>query len=151
MSDAVNSARLIRIMKKIPLFAGLQGEEYQQLLRICRVRRINETTRLFAKGDGGHSMFVILSGAVSIIDEEGRELHHLGPGEVMGEVAMVNQLRRSAGAEATEGSVLLELDHGGLESLLGRAPRAAYLVMRNIAEVLAERLVKANEAWVRYR
>jgi CRP-like cAMP-binding protein len=136
---------LIRILKKIPFFAGLQDFEYKALLNICRILPQVAGTALFYAGEPGHQMFLILSGKIEIRTPKGMINCVLGPGEVIGEVALVMTLaKRSANAVVMEESVLLAISREDVEALLSRAPRVSYLIMRNVAEVLAERMIANN-------
>ncbi len=68
----------------------------------------------------------------------------LKPGELVGEIALVCRVNRTATAVATQASALLKLSRAELDLLLGRAPRASYVIMRNIAETLGARLMGAD-------
>lgn len=136
---------LIRILKKIPFFSGLQDFEYEALLNICRIMPQVAGSILFRSGDSGHQMYLILSGQVEIRTPKGRINLALGPGDIIGEVALVMSLpKRSADAILIEDSVLLAISREDVEKLLARAPRVSYLIMRNIAQVLAERMIANN-------
>ena len=140
-----SSGRLVTILGKIPLFAGLSGEEYQLLLRVCRVDRYRAGEPVFAQGDVGLEMYVVLAGTVEIVGEEAATLPTMMPGDRFGEIALVSQVRRTAGARAGSDAVLLRIARQDIESLVGKAPRISYWVMRHTAEVLAERLIATNQ------
>jgi CRP/FNR family cyclic AMP-dependent transcriptional regulator len=148
--ESVSIGRLVTILGKIPLFAGLGREEYQRLLRVCRVTRHRAGDQIFAQGDVGAEMFVVLSGTVEVFSEEAGALTTMSSGAVLGEIALVNRVRRTAGARATSDAALLRIARHDLDSLVGTAPRISYLVMRHTAEVLAERLVDATRSTGRY-
>ena len=136
---------LIRILKKIPFFAGLQDIEYEALLNICRIMPQVAGATLFNAGDSGHLMYMVLSGQVEIRTPKGRVNCAIGPGEIIGEVALVMDMpRRSADAIVMQESVFLMISREDVEALLSKAPRVSYLIMRNIAQVLAERMIANN-------
>lgn len=140
------AGRLVAILGKIPLFAGLSGEEYQLLLRVCRVNQYPAGELVFAQGDVGLEMYVVLAGTVEIFSDGTDTLHTMSPGDLFGEIALVsNRVRRTAGARARTDAVLLRIARQDIESLVGKAPRISYLVMRHTAEVLAERLIATNQ------
>lgn len=139
------TARLVNILSKVPLFAGLSAEEYQILLRICRVVQYREGEPIFDQGDIGTEMFVVLAGKVEIVSQEAGPLYTMEPGELFGEIALVSQARRTAGAKAGSDTALLCIARHDIDSLVGKAPRISYLVMRHTAEVLAERLIATNQ------
>ncbi len=144
LDHATNTARIITILKKIPVFTGLTDEEYELLINVCRVVRCAGGEMLFEEGAAGHDLFVLLAGSVEIATSKAGTIHTLKPGELVGEIAMVCRVHRTATAIATQESVLLKLSRDELDLLLGRAPRASYVIMKNIAETLGERLMGAD-------
>ena len=144
LEHATTTARIITILKKIPVFAGLTDEEYELLINVCRVVQCAEGEVLFEEGAAGHDMFVLLAGSVEITTSKAGPIHTLTPGELVGEIAVVCRVHRTATSVATQESVLLKLSRDELDLLLGRAPRASYVIMKNIAETLGERLMGAD-------
>jgi len=88
----------------IPLFAGLAPDALESLAGSMRTRRFRRGEVLFHLGDPGDALFVIVSGEVkiSLPSETGDEaiLASLGPGEVFGELALLDGAPRSATATA---------------------------------------------------
>jgi signal transduction histidine kinase len=93
------------------------------------VRRIGPGARVFREGDPGTAAFFIRSGSVDIVSQgpEGEErlLNHLGKGELFGEMALLDQTRRSASAVARGETELLVVTRDEVEVLLQREPRMA--------------------------
>lgn len=138
------TGRLTGILKKIPVFAGLSDPEYEPLLGVCRVCRFDPGTPIFSQGDAGYALYVVLSGAVEVTADQVGRLGTVGPGEMFGEIAVVCRVRRTATVTAADETCLLELGMDDLDRLRGRAPRTAYVILRNTARTLAERLIDAN-------
>lgn len=145
LKAGINRGVIVRILSKIPLVAGLSNEEYEDLAEVCSVSRHQAGTVLFHEDDSGYHMYVVLSGAVVIETKTAGVLGYLGAGEIFGEIAVLRPLRRTATARFGEDTVLLSLTRDDLDLLLARRPRISYLIMRNVAATLAERLVVANE------
>jgi len=108
--------------------------------------------RLFARGDSGRTMFVILDGRVELDFGGDLARKSLGPGEFFGELGLlIGDHVRSAGARALAATEAIELGDGELESLLDRDPRlvAQFLhraitrIVRN-EQVLTHRLRRHN-------
>jgi CRP/FNR family transcriptional regulator, cyclic AMP receptor protein len=136
---------LMRIIKRIPFFAGLQDWEYEMLLTICHVSHHAAGSELFHAGEPGHHMYLLLSGSLEISTPGGQIQLQLKPGEVIGEIAVVTTPpRRSADAIILEDSILIAINREEVEALVSSAPRVSYLIMRNVARVLAERLIANN-------
>jgi CRP/FNR family cyclic AMP-dependent transcriptional regulator len=90
---------------------------------------------VFAEGDPGRTMFVVLEGRISV-EREGRILEEVAPGGIFGEIAILDEGPRSATARATEPSRLCEVDVHRFQFLTQNMPFFAIEVMR----VMADRL-----------
>jgi diguanylate cyclase (GGDEF)-like protein len=119
---------------------------------VGRRRLADQGERLFARGDNGSTMFVILEGRVEL--DFGGDLARkaLGSGEFFGELGLlIGDHVRSAGARTLAATELIELGAGELERLLDRDPRlvAQFLhraitrIVRN-EQVLTHRLRRHN-------
>ena len=111
----------------------------------------------FAKGvficrEGGTdvSMFVVVRGSVEVIKEDGKGsaklLAKLGPGQVIGEMSLVDGLRRSATVRSAEESLVLVLDKTDLDKLYNDSPRVYARFMLSLAKSLAARLRQTTGA-----
>ena len=140
----LSKGRAITILRKIPVFAGLQDSEYAHLIDLCHVGRYEAGEVLFNEGEHGHDMFILLAGRIDITTSRAGLIYTAEPGEIVGEIAVVNGVKRTATAVARETSAVFRVGRGELDLLLARAPRLSYVLMRNIAGMLAGRLVIAN-------
>ena len=138
-------SRIVGILKKIPIFGGLANDEYVALIDVCHVAQHAASEVLFEEGDSGHDMYVLLAGAVDITTQKAGLIYTMKPGEIFGEIAVVSHVHRTATAVATEDSSVLRLSRDELDMLIGKAPRASYVVMKNIAQTLAERLMTSDD------
>src|SRR5688572_12790697 len=100
-------------LSQVPLFAQLPPEALEELSPRLRRRRYDKGATVFYEGDPGMSLCIVQSGRVklALTSTEGRELiiDLLGPGDVFGEMALLDGEPRSADAVATETSELLML------------------------------------------
>jgi CRP-like cAMP-binding protein len=96
---------------------------------------------IFATGDPGREMYVVRSGRVELRIGE-TLLETVGPGGILGELALIDPAPRSATAVAGEGCSLVRVDQGAFEDLVRKVPGLALEVMR----VMARRLRKTNPA-----
>lgn len=99
---------------------------------------------LFREGEAGREMFVVQSGRIDVSKKVGdvaKILASLGPGEFVGEMAILNDKPRSATATCAEASRLLVIDAKTFEAMVrGNAEIAIRMIKK-----LAERLEEANE------
>lgn len=136
---------VIHILQKLPLFAGLEDEEYRQLMSVCHLIELQRSNVLFYADEPGHEIFLLLNGRIEIKAKNSGHLGMIHPGEVVGEMAVVRNTLRSATASAVEDALLIKISQSDLDLLLGKNPRVSYIIMKNIARELAERLATSND------
>jgi predicted RND superfamily exporter protein len=132
--------------KEIGMFRGLSLRQARIFALMSEIRRLPAGGRLFAEGDQGEDMFVILNGElVPWIDRDGRrvEFQRMGRGDVVGETGFFGG-RRTATVDATGDALLIRFDAEDLERLRRRYPRIAAVVYRNLNLVQAERLARTT-------
>lgn len=133
-------------LRASPLFQAMRAEELDEILRFALERRVPRGQTIFQKGDEGSSMMAVLRGRVriSVVSPEGREvvLNIINPGEVFGEIAMLDGKPRSADATAAEATELLVVERRHFLPFL-RANDDLYL---RLLGVLCERLRRTSIA-----
>ncbi len=131
---AGNTAALSRCY----LFQQLELEKLDELLAFSRLQRFAAKDVVFLKGDPGDSLYAIVSGRVGITttSEGGKEifLNILGPGEVFGEIALLDGKERTAGARALDPAELLRVDQADFLPFLERNPKLSIRLMRILCE-----------------
>jgi CRP-like cAMP-binding protein len=113
-------------LKRATMFEAMSGEELEALARLARGRTFADGAVIFRKGDEASGLYVVARGRVKISSgsRDGREvvLNLLGPGEVFGEVALIDGGERTAEAVACEPVRLLVLDRAPVIALLEAKP-----------------------------
>jgi Fe-S-cluster-containing dehydrogenase component len=108
-------ANIAHLLTQVPFLRRVPEEELRPLADQSVVRRCKQGESVVKQGEFGHSMFVLLSGGLSVhaFTEEGVKLH-LGklerPGDFFGEVALLGRGTRSATVVTDEETVLLEIE-----------------------------------------
>ncbi|MFA6985253.1 MAG: DUF1003 domain-containing protein [Arenimonas sp.] len=130
------------LLRSIPLFEGLSEEDLAALGGALERRPFAAGTMIFAQGDSGSSMYIVETGDINIHlpgDASRRiSLKDIARGEYFGELALFDEMPRSASALATTDTVLLELPRDTLEDYLARRPRVALAILRTMSERLRE-------------
>jgi len=142
MEEVETSAELLR---SVPIFADLEAEELERFSRVAVPRSFPAGTRVFHEGDRSDACYIVREGSFRVTREhsDGRAitLATLGPGEVFGELAMLDGDTRSASAEALSDGELLALPANDVRSLLARHPEISV----KLVAALVRRLRAANE------
>jgi CRP-like cAMP-binding protein len=126
------------------LFGGLDQDELRRLAGIARETNLSAGTALFEQGDESDGLFVVASGIVRIYltAEDGREatINLLEEGEVIGEIAILDGLPRSAGAAALTDAKLIFVPTVPFCDLIDNSTKLS----RQIILMLCDRLRAAN-------
>jgi CRP-like cAMP-binding protein len=131
----------------IPLLDDLDGDEKEFLFLAAGHRDVAPGGHVLRKNEAGTSMFLILDGAVEVLDERGghqRVLGTLGAGQLFGEAAFLMNTPRSADVVAIADTQLVVLDIDGFARLSEQHPAVALKVMRNLCRTLCLRLYAHN-------
>jgi CRP-like cAMP-binding protein len=83
------------VLKKVPLFAGLDTRELEQIAATMRERRFAAGDTVTAEGAGGAGFFVVESGEADVT-VEGQQRGSIGPGDYFGEIALLTGSDRTA-------------------------------------------------------
>jgi CRP-like cAMP-binding protein len=131
---------LALLLKANPFFAGLGEEAIEAVAVLCVSRRLDPGETLFLKGDPGDALYAVRRGQIRIATSSasGRRLtlNLLGPGDVFGEVALLDGRPRTADAVAAEPTELYTVHRRDFCDLLERRP----MVATRIIELLCERI-----------
>jgi CRP/FNR family transcriptional regulator len=133
------------LLRSVPLFADLEEDELERFSQVAVPRSIPAGNRVFHEGDSSDACYIVREGKFRVTREhsDGRAitLATLGPGEVFGELAMLDGDTRSASAEALTDGELLALPANDVRSLLARHPDISV----KLVAALVRRLREANE------
>jgi CRP/FNR family transcriptional regulator len=135
----------VELLRSVPLFADLEEGELERFSRVAVARSFPAGTRVFHEGDHSDACYIVRDGSFRVTREhsDGRAitLAALGPGDIFGELAMLDGEVRSASVEALTDGELLALPAGEVRALLARHPE---ITVKLIA-ALVRRLRTANE------
>ena len=134
------------IVRRAPLFTALDDEAAASLMDSMVEVPLARGEQLFAEGDRGDRLYVIVEGKIKLgrTSADGREnlLAILGPGEMFGELSLFDPGPRTAAAISVSDSRLVGLGHDALQPWLLRHPEVA----QQLLKALGKRLRRTNEA-----
>jgi CRP-like cAMP-binding protein len=134
------------VIRKAPLFTALDDEAAASLLANMVSVKIAKGSVLFAEGDVGDHLYVVVEGKLKLgtSSSDGREnlLSILGPGEMFGELSLFDPGPRTSSATAVTDAKLLSLGQEKLLPWLEENPKVSLQLLAR----LAQRLRRTNEA-----
>jgi serine/threonine protein phosphatase PrpC len=143
--DADNETALkLNTLRQMPLFQHLSYVELCEVLNVSELRTYSAGEAVFAEGDTGEELFVVLDGRISIRKDD-VELALLGPGGHFGEMAIMDKAKRSAGAVADMDSRLIAVGRRPLFLLMRRDKEIAVKLLWTFVQVLNQRLRSTSD------
>jgi CRP-like cAMP-binding protein len=139
----------LRLVREVPLFAGLPGEQVSALCRRLRPLEVEAEAAVITQGDPGDRFYLVREGELEVrhAAAEGAEsqvVAELARGDYFGEIALLNDSPRTASVVATRRCELLTLERDDFHSLLGG--RAGRSLARRSAERMQELSLSGQEA-----
>ncbi len=129
-------------LARIPLFARLTPVEQEKLLSLMVRKTFKDDTAVFFQDDPSDSLYVVLSGSAKVVrtSEDGKDriLKVFWPGEVFGELAMLEGLPRSATVQTTADSEMLVLARRDFEALAREQPDVLWKLLQAVCGRLRE-------------
>ena len=135
------------------IFEGLSHQEVDAVIACGKITQFQGGVRIIEESSQSFDLYLVLSGSVSI---EMMVQNHLGqvernmqiavfrPGDIFGDMAFLSGTRRSASVSALEHFSAVVFDHDKLHELFENNTRIGYVVVKNIAKIMSNRLMELN-------
>jgi CRP/FNR family cyclic AMP-dependent transcriptional regulator len=144
MSMATGNSVTVAALRTFSMFNGVPETSLQNIARMAMMRRVARNATVVHAGDRTDFVYLILSGSLKVLvsDEEGREviLSMIGPGELFGEMGVLDDNPRSATVVAVIPSDLVVIAKTDFKRALQENFEVSHYIMRN----LVARLRKAD-------
>ena len=124
------------LLKSIPLFGRLGSRELERLGQLFDEVDVPAGQVLMRQGQNGAEMFVVASGRLSV-ERNGALLADRGPGDVIGEIALLSEVPRTATVTATEPCRLFVLGHREFHTLMDEQPGIRLQILDGLARRIA--------------
>ncbi|MDQ3265158.1 MAG: cyclic nucleotide-binding domain-containing protein [Myxococcota bacterium] len=143
----------VELLQRLPIFSKLSFDETSRLAAIIVRTEVGEGTIVIEQNALGDALYVIQEGEARVtrdLDLDGRhdsaeEIGRLGPGDLFGEMSLVDDLLTSARVTAMGPLRLLKMPKQGFTQLLATDDRFAAKVYQSFCRTLSDRLRRANE------
>ena len=125
----------LQLLERVPLFAGLTREALEEVARITEELDLPAERALTHEGRHEGYFFVIVSGTVRI-ERGGRTINVIGPGDFLGEIALLDGGPRTATATTESPCRLLSMRHERFEDLLDSSPTVRTAILESVGRRL---------------
>ena len=124
------------LLRKVPLFAGLDDKELESLADEFNERRFSPGDTVALEGEGGLMFFVVESGEATV-EVHGEEVGQLGPGAAFGEIALIDRRPRTATVTARSDLRTYGLPVFVFRPFVEARPQVAWKLLEAMADRLA--------------
>ncbi|MCE7927964.1 MAG: cyclic nucleotide-binding domain-containing protein [Dehalococcoidia bacterium] len=124
-------------LARVPLFQGLDRKAMERVERTARPRSFKAGDAIVKEGEEGVGFYLITSGKVAVT-RGGAQLNTLGAGDFFGEMALLDNHRRSATVTATEGTDCIVLHRADFVAELRANPDLAVHLLASMSRRLRE-------------
>jgi len=139
---------IIEILNKLPLFSDLNFAAIKELTLLAEERLFRKGETIFEENTSGNSIMVIISGEVRITQRarvSGEEtLTVLKKGDFFGEMALLEELPRSAAAIAHSDTIMLEISRDKFLRFIEKDAASGVKILFTLAKILSSRLREAD-------
>jgi CRP-like cAMP-binding protein len=122
----------IDVLRKVPLFADANDATLKRVASLADDIDLPAGKVIITQGSTGQEFFVVIDGQVAV-ERDGQRIATLGPGDFLGEIALVDDRPRSATATLETPSRLLVIGHREFHSLLDQFPDIQLEILRALA------------------
>ena len=133
------------------LLQGVSDAEIARLAAICEERQMAAGTTVFIENMPGESLFVVRSGSVRVsrmfAEGDEKNLVVLGPGDIFGEMAIIDGMPRAATARVAEDAELISLRKKDFEGLCQSDPALCLKLVVNIVRGFNQRTREASDEY----
>lgn len=139
MTEGAEHSEGLAFMRRQPLFQGLAEADLERLFELSSFRTLSAGDLLIEQDSAGNEMYIVMSGELEVSRRQaGQEsvLATRGRGDVVGEMALLEQEPRSASVRAIKESRLLVIDRTAFTTLLDCSPTASLTILGTVVERL---------------
>lgn len=141
-------SELEEVLLSMPPFKNLSNKNIKLLMKVIHNRIYTANEYIFFQGDPGIGLYLIISGEILITEENDGErfdLAMLTRGDFFGELALLDEEKRSASAIALKDSQLAVIFKPDLDEFVETHSKEGIQILRGISQIIATRLRNLNQ------
>ncbi len=145
--------KIIDFLRNPKIFSDLKPEELERIANTMVIKSYNENDQIFQEGELGNEFYVILSGSVWVRKKDSAGNEHqltvINTGEGFGEMALVDELPRSAGVKALEKTRVAVLSRDAFMKMKSENIAVYCHILENIVREFSTRLRSMDLKYVK--
>jgi CRP/FNR family transcriptional regulator, cyclic AMP receptor protein len=119
-------------LKRIPIFADVPDEDLTVITTFASTDEVPEGKTIVKQGDYANAFMAIEEGTAKVT-RDGEQVGELGPGDIFGEIGLIEKEKRTATVEATSRVRLIKIEHWELQRMKKKLPDV-YQKIANLAQ-----------------
>jgi CRP/FNR family cyclic AMP-dependent transcriptional regulator len=135
LRDAITQSYIVR---------GMTVDEVDALYVIMEKRAFKGGETLVRQFDKSKDLMIIMEGDARVNTFSGDTIIEMGPGNILGEIALLDDQPRSATVTSVKGTTVAFLSGDKLRTLMDTKPRIELVILRNISRTLCSKIRLAN-------
>ena len=138
------SKDFVKSLRKIPIFKDLSPTQSRDVLGICRLQEFTEGDIVCMRNSPSEEMFILVSGELAVLSEDGVVLADLHPVTTVGEMGLITRQDRSAQVEAVKPSKAMVIERRPFNALPKQDDNIKLKVYHSVVEELSNKIVNDN-------
>ncbi len=139
---------MVELVKGCSLFHEIYDDEIEDIIKHCLVASYDKADLIIKEGDSSTDICILLSGSAEItVSREGKEqfIATLNPGDIFGELVLINETKRTANIRALGICDVLILSYENFYSFYHKKPKVFSIMVLNVTRLITKRLKATNE------
>lgn len=133
-------ASMLHILSDFAFFKNIDEESLEKVIHFFRLNKLEKDDIIIRKGDPGGNFYIILSGSVNVINDQGMTITTLTKGDVFGEMSLICNDSVGATIQVQEPSSIIYIGRKNFQSILDQYPS----IQLYFTKLMAKRLTKSN-------
>lgn len=140
LNESEQPVSLLHLLGNFPFFSNIDQDDLENVVSAFTLEKIPKNQIVLRRGDLGDNFYIVVSGQVSVLNENGIVIATLSAGEVFGEMSLLSDEQVSATIQAAEDCEIMHVDNREFKKILDKYP----LLQQYFSRLLAKRLSRSN-------
>ena len=149
-TSSIQAGDRIKLIQQTPLCKYFDYIQKSHVAAICEIEEFKAGSVIVQEGTEGECMYIVARGTLEV-HLKGQHLTYKTPGEFIGEVALIQNVKRTASAVAKEDTVLLSLKRSDLEDVFKKDPDLERFFYKAMLEMVMNRMVDLGRELVQLK